>query len=244
MKKLSLFLNYRMNEMDFECRYPLLWNANGSIEVFGQDDISVEEAEKYIKLLKGEYSYDKPLPKSCAPSPSPSVDLSNETDYQERMSSLLEEKSNTQSVGFNMDEINYQINKQNLMPAAFKSRHHRHYNTNHKQQARLFNPRDQISQRQQIQSSMDRFYACHICDKRFSRKFNLNTHIKCVHSDDKDYICTFCQRAFNHSSNLRKHIKTVHGQEKRLPCPECKKPFKHDEALKSHLKVIHGKGLA
>ena len=230
-----------MDEMALECRIPLLWNANGSIEVIRQDDISVEEAEKYIKLFKGEYSYDKPLPKSCAPSPSPSVDFSNETDYQERMLSLLEEKSTIQTTGFIMNEINYRINKKNLIPAATKSRHQHHYN--HQQQFNQFNHHDQIHQRQKIQSSMDRVYVCDICGKRFSRKFNLNTHIKCVHSDDKDYVCTFCQRAFNHSSNLRKHIKTVHGQEKRLPCPECKKPFKHDEALKTHLKIIHGKCL-
>lgn len=229
-----------------ECRIPLLWNANGSIEVIRQDDIPTEEAEKYMKLIKGEYSYDKPLPKSCAPSPSPSVDLSNETDYQERMSSLLGENS----PAFNMDEIHYKIQKQqhHLVPAA-KQSHLRHHNFQHQKPLQQHHREhhyhhDQIHQRQQIQSSIDqRVYSCPTCGKRFSRKFNLNTHIKCVHSDDKDYLCKFCQRAFNHSSNLRKHIKTVHGQEDRLPCPECNKPFKHKEALKSHLRVIHGKCL-
>lgn len=205
-----------MEQLLKECRIPLLWNGNGNIEVIKQDDISPEEADKITKLFNGEYSYDEPLPKSCAPSPSPSIDLTSEAEYQERMS-LLEEKPEKV---FRMDDIKYCMNKKKVVPAANKVHQHIHLH------------------------QIDRVYSCPLCAKKFSRKFNLNTHIKCVHSDDKDYICSFCQRAFNHSSNLRKHIKTVHGEEKRMPCPQCKKPFKHAEALKSHLKVIHGKNFA
>lgn len=231
-----------------ECRVPLLWNANGSIEVIQQDDYSAEEAEKILKILEGGYSDDKPLPKSCAPSPSPSIDLSNDRDYHERMLSLDETSKNHhphnhRATSLCLDEINYHINKRNLVPAAITSRTFRPNFSHLKQHESRRLPQQQQHQTQQrVQGSpIDRVYSCPICAKKFSRKFNLNTHIKCVHSDDKDYICQFCQRAFNHSSNLRKHIKTVHGEEKRLPCPECKKPFKHSEALKSHLRVIHGK---
>jgi len=212
-----------MEQLLKECRIPLLWNANGSIEVIKQDDISTEEAEKYIKLFEGKYSLDEPLPKSCAPSPSASVDLNSEAEYHERMSLIVDEKPpRNASI---MDEINYCIKQKNV--PAMRKPHQHHHNS-----------------QQQQQHQTERIYSCPLCGKKFSRKFNLNTHIKCVHSDEKDYICPFCQRAFNHSSNLRKHIKTVHGEEKRMPCPQCKKPFKHGEALKSHLKVIHGKSIS
>jgi len=217
-----IFFFFRMEQILKDCRIPLLWNANGSIEVIQHDDISMEEAEKVIKIIEGEYSFDEPLPKSCAPSPNPSVDLSSEAEYQERMSLLADEK--LPHNGISMKEIAYCFKTQKIVPAASRPRQHKEYNRFH-----------QLPQQHQ-----ERIYSCPICAKRFSRKFNLNTHIKCVHSDEKDYICPFCQRAFNHSSNLRKHIKTVHGEEKRMPCPQCKKPFKHTEALKSHLKVIHG----
>lgn len=213
-----------MEEFLKECRIPLLWNANGSIEVIQQDDISPEEAERIMKLFRGEYSSDEPLPKSCAPSPSPSIDLNSDAEYQERMSLITDDKL-SQTASININQIDYCMSKKKNVPAVCRVYQNQEKNL-------------------RSQGQTDRIYSCPLCSKRFSRKFNLNTHIKCVHSDEKDYVCPFCQRAFNHSSNLRKHIKTVHGEEKRLPCPQCKKPFKHAEALKSHLKVIHGKSSA
>lgn len=201
-----------------ECRIPLLWNANGSIEVIQYDDVSPEEAKKIIQLfeeseernLNSNIYVDGPLPKSTAPSPSPSLDLNSEGEYQDKMTSFDDIPFNS----FTLEEKikNYCVHENSKVVMIENS----------------------IPKNEKI-------YACHICGKKFSRKFNLNTHIKCVHSDEKDYVCPLCKRAFNHSSNLRKHIKTVHGENEKRLCVYCRKPFRNRDALKNHLKTIHEK---
>ena len=198
-----------------EIKIPLLWNANGYVEVIQQDDVSPIEAEKVIKLFECNIATDNE--NVFSPSSSSSNDFSSESDCQEKLSlgSIEEER-------FDMDRGYDDPVFENVFQSSNKIRR----------------KKDKFSVLA-VPKSVLSVHVCHICDKRFSRKFNLNTHIKCVHSDDKDYVCLFCQRAFNHSSNLRKHTKTVHGDEKRLHCPICKKPFKQMEALKSHGRIIH-----
>ena len=199
-----------------EIRIPLLWNANGYIEVIKQDDISPVEAERVIRLFECNFSSDS-----------------------DEISSPLSSSSND----FNSDsQDNYMLGQQREGERISSD-------------CLVYLPRendDEIYENDyeheniylQSENPMDnkdvKCHACDLCGKRFSRKFNLNTHIKCVHSDEKDYICSFCSRAFNHSSNLRKHIKTVHSSDKPFRCPLCSKSFKHVGAMKGHIRVIHG----
>ena len=48
------------------------------------------------------------------------------------------------------------------------------------------------------------------CNKIFSTKSNLRTHIKLVHEGVKNYICDICEKAFGLASDLRKHVERSH----------------------------------
>merc|ERR1711923_169895 len=53
-------------------------------------------------------------------------------------------------------------------------------------------------------------YKCEKCDKQFTSKYRLKTHVKTVHLKIKDYTCGSCDKQFTDSSKLKFHVKTVH----------------------------------
>jgi len=204
-----------------QCTVPLLWNANGFVEVIKEDDICPVEASRVIKLI--EYFSCDESEGMYSPCSMSSNDVSD-TDTNEKSRSEDERYINYQQA----NDISTRIGLSNQINAV-------------EVECKLLELQHTQQSTNQLRSMKDeKVHVCELCGKCFSRKFNLNTHIKCVHSKEKDYLCTYCQRAFNHSSNLRKHIKTVHGLEKRIPCSICCKLFKHTDALNNHLKVIHG----
>jgi uncharacterized Zn-finger protein len=60
-------------------------------------------------------------------------------------------------------------------------------------------------------------WVCKHCPSSFTKKYNLNKHVKQVHSGcerkhmrhikkDKKVVCPVCAKEFTHSSSLKKHI--------------------------------------
>jgi len=77
-------------------------------------------------------------------------------------------------------------------------------------------------------------YVCTVCDKRFTRKDNLNRHRR-RHTEDNWYSCTQCEKGFHSQSYLRRHM-NVHSS--KYKCTECGKCFQHSDGLMKH-KLCH-----
>lgn len=54
---------------------------------------------------------------------------------------------------------------------------------------------------------------CSICDKNFTQKKNLNTHVRNIHNIEPvftDFLCEICNKYFKSKNTLDTHIKKFH----------------------------------
>ena len=104
-----------------------------------------------------------------------------------------------------------------------------------------------------IQSSEKQF-ECEVCHKYFTRKGNLKTHLKKIHTDpatspsDKTFECDVCNRTFNSKATLNAHRKKKHNDlaasgvspTSDRTCPHCGEFFAYPSAMKQHVTVHTG----
>lgn len=51
-------------------------------------------------------------------------------------------------------------------------------------------------------------FACHLCEKRFTRRFHLTSHIR-NHNQEKPFACTQCGREFTRANDCKRHEKII-----------------------------------
>lgn len=79
---------------------------------------------------------------------------------------------------------------------------------------------------------------CPVCGRTFSRKYNLNSHMK-SHSTERPLACDSCPKRFSRKSDLKRHMKG-HSGEKNHVCGGCQSRFIRAHELKSHQKTARG----
>lgn len=84
--------------------------------------------------------------------------------------------------------------------------------------------------------SGERPYECQTCGKNFTQKGNLDTHVK-IHTETKDHKCQYCDRGFTQRGNLKTHIRSIHTKEKPYACGHCGKAFSQKGNMLTHYRT-------
>lgn len=81
-------------------------------------------------------------------------------------------------------------------------------------------------------------FECPLCDKSFSLKRNLTSHLR-RHLFQPTFECEVCGKKFKRRSELRAHA-VVHTQEKPFECKVCHRRFARQSDLRSHERTHQG----
>lgn len=92
-------------------------------------------------------------------------------------------------------------------------------------------------------------FACDLCDKRFTRAYNLRSH-KRTHTNERPYVCSVCDKAFARQHDRKRH-EALHSGEKKYECKGflrdgvttwgCGHKFARADALGRHFRTEAGK---
>ncbi|CAO3596420.1 unnamed protein product [Absidia cylindrospora] len=86
-------------------------------------------------------------------------------------------------------------------------------------------------------------HACPICRRKFSRRYNLNTHIRTHNANRiKEFSCDVCGSSFDRKHDRDRHLESVHLGKKSYSCMTCNAAFCRRDALSRHTFKFHGGG--
>ena len=75
---------------------------------------------------------------------------------------------------------------------------------------------------------------CHICDKRFSCKTSVRTHIAIVHMQMHRFQCDTCAKLFGRKKDLIDHERQHHSVKNQLKCKKCGASFGYTSSFNRH----------
>lgn len=77
---------------------------------------------------------------------------------------------------------------------------------------------------------------CNVCGKNYSSVFSLRQHIKVVHVNEAIFTCPYCDKKFSRKANLTSHL-NVHSEDKKFECDICGLKLKTKGNLRVHKKI-------
>ncbi len=81
-------------------------------------------------------------------------------------------------------------------------------------------------------------YHCEICKKTFQRQVYLYKHRKC-HRNIEKFRCDKCPTSFTRLDNLKRHKQNRHNNPYQMRCSYCKKKFIRLDSLLRHKYQVH-----
>ena len=94
----------------------------------------------------------------------------------------------------------------------------------------------------QMKEAVAKKKTCSHCSKVFRRRYDLQAHVKSVHSTPMkskcEHACTFptCDKRYATKDRLREHVKRVHlGAHKAHICKFCNKGFERKGRMEKHM---------
>ncbi|XP_065217233.1 zinc finger and BTB domain-containing protein 41-like [Planococcus citri] len=74
---------------------------------------------------------------------------------------------------------------------------------------------------------------CDICLRNYSSKNSLKKHIRAIHDGQKPYKCPECDKSFSAKCNLKTHV-IIHSSEKPFQCSSCDECFRDPSSKRRH----------
>lgn len=83
--------------------------------------------------------------------------------------------------------------------------------------------------------------SCHLCKKALSKRENLDSHIKRMHSGEPQFKCPInkCNRKFHQKHILKEHLALAHSKGVTFCCHLCKTMFSAKYKLLRHMNCFH-----
>lgn len=100
---------------------------------------------------------------------------------------------------------------------------------------------DQVTQMvKEAKLNDTRQFVCTVCQRGFSRRYNLGTHIKTHNKNrSKPFGCHLCTKSFDRKHDCERHVSTVHMGERLFTCKPCNVSFSRRDALSRHQAQKH-----
>ena len=103
---------------------------------------------------------------------------------------------------------------------------------------KLFSGTDPVIRRIRSTSSGDSVYQCDFCEKLFTNKYHLQSHLV-VHTGERAFVCKTCKKTFGRKSTLRAHM-TTHTKVSNFMCTVCEKACNDNNSLEEHMRMHTG----
>ena len=213
-----------------------------------KDHVKIHHIRKSSKhkcnVCSKRYSNDITLKVHCATVHGATNEKCEQCNYECKFKTMLDKHMNEEHKGFKCKYCNRLF--------AQRAYHQIHVETNHGNGSSIkkctkcdfttTNHLQLISHRRRYHGSRteEGKFQCDHCKKFFSRKDNMDNHIKAVHQLVKDFKCGKCPLTFSRLDNMKRHSESVHEEKRTSICDFCGFVFKHAHHLKTHVQILHG----